>query len=632
MPAYIAKHGLAEEMFRLAVEACPNGMVMIDADGNMVMVNSEVEKQFGYTRDELIGMPVDMLVPERVRLQHGHHRSGYSRTPGSHQPEARRLMSGRDLFGMRKDGSEFPIEVGLNPIRDGDNLLVLSVIVDISQRREMERLKDEFVSTVSHELRTPLTSIAGSLGLLAGHWSGKLPAPAERLLTIAHNNSQRLVRLINDILDIEKLDSGRVAFNFVRISARLVAEQAIEECRGFAEGFGVQVQLDPASVDTEVNVDPDRLSQVITNLLSNAIKFSAYGGVVDVRLELVDELVRIVVRDYGSGIPDSFKPHVFKKFSQADGTASKEKGGTGLGLSIVKQLTERLGGRVAFADGAGGGTVFSIELPKWDGAAPGDLDADPAPDAIRILLCDDDYASASEYRAKFRKAGFSVDFATTPAATAARLDAHHYAAVLVDLPFQNGDGIDLIRRARSMSRYRETPIIVIAENSVRRRREVKSSGLNVLEWINKPFDFEVLSPILRAAVSPEIRERFRILHVDDDPDVLAMVASELSPMGDVVSVGSLDSARRCLDTLRIDLAVLDIEIGNQSGLDLIPDLHDAAGNPIPVVIFSAHSECTPFAEQVHYALSKVNGSLESLSAVVQDRLALVPRYAAKELA
>ncbi|MBI5128494.1 MAG: PAS domain S-box protein [Rhodopseudomonas palustris] len=625
----IAKDPLARDMYRLAVEACPNGLVMIGGAGEIVMVNSEVEQQFGYRRDELIGMPVEMLLPERLRGRRGSHRNGYLKAAGHDREEDTSSMTSHDLFGLRKNGSEFPVEVGFNSVDCNDQVLVLSVIIDVSQRKQIERLKDEFISTVSHELRTPLTSIAGSLGLLTGHWGGKLPEAAERLLTIAHNNSQRLVRLINDILDIEKLDAGRVAFNFVRIEARLVIAQAIEESGGFADRFGVKVEFDPASVDTEVNVDPDRLSQVVTNLLSNAIKFSAAGGVVNVGLACDGELIRITVRDHGGGIPENFKSHVFDKFSQADGTLSKEKGGTGLGLSIVKQLTERLGGKVSFADAVGGGTVFSIELPKWDGAAPGDLDADAEAGAIRILLCADDRTAADEYRRQFGLVGFSVDFASTAAAATARLDAHPYAAALVDLPFHDGDGIDLIRRARSMSRYRETPIVVIAEDSARQRREIRSSGPNVLEWINKPIDFEVLSPILREAISPQIRERHRVLHLDDDPDVLARVAIELSPMAEVVSVADLESARRCLCSNRIDLAVLDMEIGSESGLDLIPDLHDAAGNPVPVVLFSVHSESTMSVEQVRYRLSKVNGSLSSLAAVVRDRLAMVPLYAAK---
>jgi PAS domain S-box-containing protein len=369
MRGYIAERGLGEEMFRLAVEACPSGMVMIDRDGKMVMVNAEIEKQFGYTRDDLIGQSVDMLVAERLRTQHGRYRLDF--TPN---PEIRRMGAGRDLCGRRKDGTEFPVEVALNLIHAGDHHLVLGVIVDISQRKHMERLKDELVSTVSHELRTPLTSISGSLGLLVSQWSGGLPECTFRLLEIALKNSQRLVRLIDDILDVEKIESGCVVFNCVRVDLRDIAKQAIDDNRGFAEGFGVHVLLDAASVEGKVQADPDRLAQVITNLLSNAIKFSLPGSEVLITVEKNGDAFRISVRDHGSGIPEEFKPHIFEKFAQADGTNSRQKRGTGLGLSIVKQIVERLGGKVGFNDAPGGGAMFHVELPAWNDTAGGEID------------------------------------------------------------------------------------------------------------------------------------------------------------------------------------------------------------------------------------------------------------------
>jgi PAS domain S-box-containing protein len=275
----------------------------------MVMVNAEMEKQFGYTRDELIGQPVDMLVAERLRTQHARYRLDF--TP---KPETRRMGAGRDLCGRRKDGTEFPVEVALNPIHAGDHHLVLGVIVDISQRKHVERLKDELVSTVSHELRTPLTSISGSLGLLVSQWSGGLPECTLRLLEIALKNSQRLVRLIDDILDVEKIESGCVVFSFVRVDLRDVAKQAIDDNRGFAEGFGVRVLLDAASVEAEVEADPDRLAQVITNLLSNAIKFSLPGNEVLITVGKNGDAFRISVRDHGSGIPEEFK-RIFSRSS-----------------------------------------------------------------------------------------------------------------------------------------------------------------------------------------------------------------------------------------------------------------------------------------------------------------------------
>ena len=186
----------------------------------------------------------------------------------------RRFGASSNLLGRRRDGTEFPIEVRLNPIQTRDGLLVLSVIVDISERMRTDRLKDEFVSTVSHELRTPLTSIAGSLGLLIGGAAGKLPEQAMRLIRIAQTNSQRLVRLINDILDIEKIESGQVVFNFKRIDIRALVEQVIEANRGYADGFGVRMRLKSGSDARRGLRRSDRLAQVVTNLLSNAIKFS----------------------------------------------------------------------------------------------------------------------------------------------------------------------------------------------------------------------------------------------------------------------------------------------------------------------------------------------------------------------
>ena len=232
------------------------------------------------------------------------------------------------------------------------------------ERKRLDRLKDEFVASVSHELRTPLTSIFGSLSLLLNNAAGHLPEPAARLLAIAHGNSQRLVRLVNDILDIEKMESGQVAFDFKRVESRLLVEQAIEANRGFAESSGVRIRLEDASAVGVVRADPDRLTQVVTNLLSNAIKFSPTDNEVVVAVEEGTDVV-ISVRDHGPGIPDDFKPHIFERFAQADATDAKQKSGTGLGLSIVKQIVERLGGEVGFADAPGGGTIFHIELPHW---------------------------------------------------------------------------------------------------------------------------------------------------------------------------------------------------------------------------------------------------------------------------
>jgi PAS domain S-box-containing protein len=356
----IGAHFGPEDLLRSAAEVCPFAVAMVEPPGRIMLVNRELERMFGYSHGELVGQGIDILVPASLRAQHARYRSQFAEN--SERREAKhRLISGR-----RKDGSEFSVEVGLNPIPTPDGVVVLCVVTDFSDRSRVEMLKNEFVATVSHELRTPLTSIAGALGLLVGNAAGALPAPAARLITIAHANCQRLVRLVNSILAMEKIEAGKVVFVLQRVELRAVAKDAIEANQAFAEAHGVRMRLDAASAAGETRADPDWLAQILTNLLSNAIKFSPPGEEVVVAIEKRGATVRISVRDHGRGIPESFKPHIFEKFAQADASDARQKGGTGLGLSIVKQLVTRLGGQVDFDDAPGGGAIFHVELPGWE--------------------------------------------------------------------------------------------------------------------------------------------------------------------------------------------------------------------------------------------------------------------------
>jgi PAS domain S-box-containing protein len=349
-----------EAIFLAAVNACPFGIVLVEPLGKIVFANGEMERIFGYAQDELIGHTVDVLVPTNLRAQHAQYHSQFVAHPQIRHAKNRRLS------GRRKDGSEFSVEVGLSPIQTNDGILILGSIADITERLRLEQLKDEFVATVSHELRTPLTSISGALGLLIDDRGKTLPVPTMRLLTIAHNNSQRLVRLVNSILDMEKIESGKVIFVLKQVEVRAVVEQAIEANRGFAENYGVRIRLNSAAAAAEIRVDPDWLVQVVTNLLSNAIKFSPWDAEVLVAIENRNGKVRISVRDHGHGVPEDFKGRIFQKFAQANASDARREGGTGLGLSIVKQIVTRLGGEVGFDDAPGGGAIFHVELPSLE--------------------------------------------------------------------------------------------------------------------------------------------------------------------------------------------------------------------------------------------------------------------------
>jgi PAS domain S-box-containing protein len=606
----------AEESCGLAVEACPNGMVMTDSAGRIVLANAEIERMFGYDRSELLGQTVEILLPERLRNGHLQHRAAFL-----HRPEMRRLGENRTLPGRHRDGSEFPVEIGLFPVRGGDDVFVLGVIVDVGNRSRMDRLKDEFVSTVSHELRTPLTSIAGSLGLLIGGAAGALPEPAARLIRIAQTNSQRLVRLINDILDIEKMESGQVSFRFRRLSARAVVEQAIEANRAYADGFQVRIRLDPGSSNDEVYADADRLAQIVTNLLSNAIKFSPRDGEVVVAITENAGTVRLAVRDRGQGIPREFRSRIFEKFAQADGTDARRKGGTGLGLSIVKQIATKLGGSVGFEDAEGGGTIFWVALPGWSEVAACDVDPEPGEHAARILFCGDSLDDAMALRDGLRPAGFRTDFAHSPDDCVKRVQAGRYDAILVDLDL-GSESTGLIRTLRAEPEIYKTPILALSSDSDKERSSAETANLNVLECIRKPADTVQLAQTLNAAIRRQADGRPQVLHVDDDSAMLEIVAHALDTTATVISAASMEEARCALLLHRFDLVILDIALGGVSGFDLIPDLRSPKGTPIPVIVFSARGSELKDDTQVKASLSKGSASLRELLAAVHDRLKL----------
>lgn len=281
-----------------------------------------------------------------------------------------------------KYGKRVPVEIFLQYIAPADEpARFVAIVRDLTERKRVERMKREFVSTVSHELRTPLTSISGALGLLAGGITGPLSEPAQNLVGIAHQNSLRLTSLINDLLDMEKLLAGRIAFDLQPHALMPLLQQSIRDIQAYADQRKVRLQLNE-SCSAVLKVDAQRFGQIMANLLSNAIKFSPAEGTVTVSACCLDDQVRTEIRDYGPGIPVEFRERIFQKFSQADASDSRQRGGTGLGLAISKELVERMAGRIGFESEEGAGAVFYFELPVFPmpaaGVLAGDTELGPA--------------------------------------------------------------------------------------------------------------------------------------------------------------------------------------------------------------------------------------------------------------
>ena len=354
-----------EDYLRALLDNVLDAIITIDQQGYIETFNHAAERMFGFSYLEVSGHRITLLMPEPQHSMRARNLTHFLKT------DINALLGKElELRAMRSNGECFAVELAVSQISHQGERRFIAVIRDIDERKRIARMKDEFVATVSHELRTPLTAIAGSLGLINGGALGEVPAAMQQMLQIAQDNSGRLNLLINDLLDMDKLVAGKMTFDLREYPLQSLLKQAVEENQPYASRFQVQLNLQTSSEALRVAVDKLRLAQVLANLLSNAAKFSPVGGRVDIDVQPHGEYVRVNVRDYGQGVPESFHSRIFSKFSQADATDTRQKGGTGLGLSISKEIIERMGGRMGFDSAAGKGATFWFELTNLARTTP----------------------------------------------------------------------------------------------------------------------------------------------------------------------------------------------------------------------------------------------------------------------
>nr|WP_242528927.1 ATP-binding protein [Ramlibacter ginsenosidimutans] len=347
-----------EQRIQTIIEAAQDPFIAFDLRGRITDWSTQAEVVFGWGREEVLGRRAgELLLPKRSAADLDLALATYARTGRSqflHRAVERVLVT--------RDGREIPVEVKIGLVSTGRERFFSAFLHDISQRKEVERLKDEFISTVSHELRTPLTAIYGSLNLMHSGLAGELPPDARELLSISHDSTERLIRLINDLLDLEKIASGKIEYRVQVQPLAPLVQQALRDTQPYSDGVRVELALQ-ADADPLVGADADRIVQVCVNLLSNAVKFSQPGARVEVRVTQREGWARVSVTDQGSGVPAEFRDRVFERFAQADSSARRAKGGTGLGLAICRSIVEAHGGRIGFTSEPGVRTEFFFELP-----------------------------------------------------------------------------------------------------------------------------------------------------------------------------------------------------------------------------------------------------------------------------
>ena len=504
--------------FQTLLETAPDAIVEVDSNGKLVMLNAAVDRLFGYKREELIGLPVEILIPEAMRHSHVKHRGDYLDHPGT-----RPMGIGMELLARRKDGSEFPVEVSLSPVPSSHGHHVTAIVRDVTERkrasehllalgaeftRELEeknrqleqrnseveranRLKSEFLASMSHELRSPLHTIIGFADLLREELDGPLNTKQKRFVQNIHRDSQHLLEIINDLLDISKIEAGRLELRLEHFDADHIAEEVLSSIRTQARAKSIRLETHFAP-DSPVESDKLRFKQILYNLLSNAVKFTPEQGIITVATERIDSRLQISVADTGIGIASADHDAIFDKFYQVGSTTKGVREGTGLGLAITKTLVEKMGGKiwVASVPGQGSTFTFSVRLAQ---------SSDVQNTATKrtkplVLLAEDANRSTGLLVNYLEPAGYEVVRAGSLSKTVQMSRELQPDVVILDLLIP---GAESWRILREMKAQKDTAAIPVIVTSVLDNDDAARS-LGAAAYLTKPISKRVLLDTMRS--------------------------------------------------------------------------------------------------------------------------------------
>lgn len=641
----ITERKRAEERLRLVVEASPSGMIMVDQHGVIVLVNAQVERLFAYTREELIGKKIEVIVPERFRSEHPAHREKFFS-----DPRARAMGAGRDLYGAKKDGAEFPVEIGLNPITTEAGQFVLASIVDITERRRAEaallkakeelevrvnertselaeardqaqaasRMKSEFVANMSHEIRTPMNAIIGMCNVLLRtslddrqhQYAGNIRDGANALLTV-----------INDILDFSKIEADRLELEFVDFDPVRIVESTCELLAPSARAkrLSLMAHIDP-SMPSQLRGDPERIRQVLINLASNAIKFSEHGEVV-VRATLESSSdgianVRFAITDKGIGITEEQQAKLFKPFVQADGSISRRFGGTGLGLSICKRLVELMNGHIGVDSTFGVGSTFEFVVPLETKGLSSGVNLREELRDVKILIVDAESQSSQILHNYVLSWGMQAATAGSAKEALSSLrrgyvEDNRFKLALIDYVLPDQNALELAEQILKDPAIANTKLVLLTAFDVPGLgTQAIASGFKA--YLTKPVRrSHLLDSIIsvcgggetimsssaadiRLKKGNQVAERSELILIAEDYPINQQVAQlYLDEMGFASHIASNgNEALEALSKTNYDMILMDCQMPERDGFSTAQAVRKAellTGRHIPIIAMTAHA-------------------------------------------
>lgn len=562
-----------EARMRAIVDTAPDGIVTFSDTGEIESANDAMQQMFDFGAGELLGIQIAVIM-ENLRLE------APDEPKKSQFGEKHVVGIGEEIQGRRKDGSTFPVEVALSVLNLGNRRIYTGIVRDITARKEAEKRVSEFYSTVSHELRTPLTSIRTALGLMTSGAVGELSQKGGHLVRIAGGECDRLIRLINDILDFRKIEAGKLMLKPQLTNPQSLVDTTFQAIRGLADDAGVTLTKS-IEFNEALHCDPDRIVQVLTNLISNAIKFSEKGKEVKIRVtETASGRARFAIVDQGPGIRDDQMNKLFAKFQQLDSSDTRKKGGTGLGLAISKAIVQQHGGEIGVETVAGKGSTFWFELSsgeKMNSAADETLTLH----RLRVMLVADDEKVSEPLKELLQKSGFDLLRAATLAQAERIIDKTFPDIVLVDVELADGSGLEIIKHAGGALVTSEVPIIVLGSWDEETGR-IASPVL--LDMQKDPFDCTRLRKVARQV--GVMTAECRVLVIEGDSAKSNLLKKSISQEGFHI-VDEIDqSLSTMIRELEPDLIVLDLSVSNERCFEVLAGLRQGEDQSLPLIVYA----------------------------------------------